>query len=346
MKSQGNEPTSFTSPETQENVVENGGGTSTSNVPLEEEELIYDVELLPHDPGKRMNIMDYPPNQRNAVRRAYILKKPCQPKTHNFPQRQVGGLRRFSVNWFNKWDWLEYSIEKDAAYCFVCYLFKGEVENNMGGDAFVDGGFRKWNKPERFEKHVGGIKSAHNLAYEKYVNLKDGKNKSIVNIFEKASEVIKNEYYIRLNASLTCLRFLLGQGLAFRGHDESDESHNRGNFIELLKWLGEKVKEVGDHTLENAPGNCQMTSPPIQKDIINCCAKETTKCIIEELGDDYFAILADESSDVSQKEKLALVLRFVDRNSGKVMERFLGIVHVGDTTALSLKDAIMSVLVE
>ncbi|XP_021775781.1 zinc finger MYM-type protein 1-like [Chenopodium quinoa] len=214
------------------------------------------------------------------------------------------------------------------------------------GDAFVDGGFRKWNKPERFEKHVGGIKSAHNLANEKYVNLKDGKNKSIVNMFEKASEVIKSEYYIHLNASLTCLRLILGQGLAFRGHDESDESYNRGYFIELFKCLGEKVKEVGDHTLENASGNCQMTSPPIQKDIINCCAKETTKLIVEELGDDYFAILTNELSDVSQKEQLALVLHFDDRDSGKVMERFLGIVPVGDTTALSLKDAIMSLLVE
>ncbi|XP_021745267.1 zinc finger MYM-type protein 1-like [Chenopodium quinoa] len=268
------------------------GGSSTCNVPLEEN-LVYDVELLPHDPGKRINIMDYPANERNTVRRGYILKKPCQPKTHDFPQRQVSGLRRFSVHWFKKWDWLEYSIEKDAAFCFVCYLFKNEVDSYSGGDAFVDGGFRAWNKPERFEKHVGGINS-----------------------------------------------------LAFRGHDESGESYNRGNFLELLKWLGEKVEEVRQHTLENAPKNCQMISPSIQKDIINCCAKETTRCIIEEVGDDYFAILADESSDVSQKEQLALVLRFVNRDSGKVMERFLGIVHVGNTTALTLKDAIMSLLVE
>ncbi|XP_048498208.1 uncharacterized protein LOC104891174 [Beta vulgaris subsp. vulgaris] len=89
-----------------------------------------------------------------------------------------------------------------------------------------------------------------------------------------------------------------------------------------------------------------MTSPPIQKDIITCCAKETTKCIIEELGDDYFAILADESSDVSQKEQLALLLRFVHCDSSKIMERFSGIVHVSNTTALSLQNAIVSLLVE
>ena len=42
--------------------------------------------------------------------------------------------------------------------------------------------------------------------------------------------------------------------------------------------------------------------PTIQKDIINCCAKETMKRIVDDLGDDYYAILANESSDVSQKE--------------------------------------------
>ncbi|XP_057543269.1 uncharacterized protein LOC130821498 [Amaranthus tricolor] len=64
------------------------------------------------------------------------------------------------------------------------------------------------------------------------------------------------------------------------------------------------------------------------------------------IGDGYFSILADESSDVSQKEQLALVLRFVNRENGLVVERFLGILHVGDTTALSLKNAIMSLLME
>ncbi|XP_057526353.1 uncharacterized protein LOC130805588 [Amaranthus tricolor] len=234
----------------------------------------------------------------------------------------------------------------DAAFCFVCYLFKRDVEINKGGDAFVVGGFRAWSKPDRLEKHVGGIKSAHNIAYEKYVNLRDAKKTSIEFVFDNASEVQMNEYHIRLNASLTCLRFLLGQGLAFRGHDESEESYSRGNFLELLKWLGGKVEEIGKYTFQNAPKNCQLTSPKIQKDIITCCAKETTKRIIEEVGDGYFSILADESSDVSQKEQLALVLRFVNRENGSVVEHFLGILHVGDTTALSLKNTIMSLLME
>ena len=135
MKSQGsfNEtidspPSPLSSPPTQDVNME-VGGSSACDEPLDDDcdeplddDWVYDVELLPHDPGLRKNIMDYPPNERNPVRRAYILKKPCQPKTHVFPQKQVGGLRRFSVNWFKKWDWLEYSVEKDVAFCFACYL--------------------------------------------------------------------------------------------------------------------------------------------------------------------------------------------------------------------------------
>jgi len=35
---------------------------------------------------------------------------------------------------------------------------------------------------------------------------------------------------IRLRTSIKAVRYLLNQGLAFRGHDESEESTNKGNF--------------------------------------------------------------------------------------------------------------------
>ncbi|KAJ9556353.1 hypothetical protein OSB04_010967 [Centaurea solstitialis] len=60
------------------------------------------------------------------------------------------------------------------------------------------------------------------------------------------------------------------------------------------------------------------------------------KSIFGEIGDDVFALLVDESSDISRKEQMAMVLRFVDKY-GKVQERFVGVVHVMDTSTLSLK---------
>jgi hypothetical protein len=67
---------------------------------------------------------------------------------------------------------------------------------------------------------------------------------------------------------------------------------------------------------------------------------ETTRLIIEDLDGDHYAILADESSDVSHEEQLALCLRYVDK-LGRICERFLGVVHVSDTPSLSLKVAII-----
>ncbi|KAI4969793.1 hypothetical protein ZWY2020_000707 [Hordeum vulgare] len=88
-----------------------------------------------------------------------------------------------------------------------------------------------------------------------------------------------------------------------------------------------------------------MTSHVIQLELINCCAKETTSLIMKDLGEEYFAILADESSDVYPREELALCLRYVDK-VGWMVERFLGIVHVEDTTSLTLKKAIEKLLMD
>jgi hypothetical protein len=44
------------------------------------------------------------------------------------------------------------------------------------------------------------------------------------------------DYEICLRAVVGVARFLIEQGLAFRGHDESSTSKNKGNFREL--WIG------------------------------------------------------------------------------------------------------------
>ncbi|KAG5570765.1 hypothetical protein H5410_060531 [Solanum commersonii] len=74
-------------------------------------------------------------------------------------------------------------------------------------------------------------------------------------------------------------------------------------------------------------------------------SRETVKAILEELNGDYFAFLVDESFDVSRKEQMAIVFRYIDR-MGFVMERLIDIVHVEDTSASSLKEAIFNLLAQ
>nr|XP_051229180.1 uncharacterized protein LOC127346984 [Lolium perenne] len=88
-----------------------------------------------------------------------------------------------------------------------------------------------------------------------------------------------------------------------------------------------------------------MTHHDIQHELIKCCARETTKLLIEELDGGNFAILADESSDVYQNEQLAVCLPYVDKK-GRAVVRLLGLAHVEDTTSLTLKAAIQHMLME
>ncbi|CAN6691240.1 unnamed protein product [Malus baccata var. baccata] len=127
--------------------------------------------------------------------------------------------------------------------------------------------------------------------------------------------------------------------LAFRGNDESEHSSNHENFLELLQFLADHNEDTRAVTLKNAPENHKLTSPDIQKDILNACATETIKAIIKDIGTSLFSILIDESRDVSTKEQMAIVLRYVDKN-GHVVERFIDIEHVTGTAAISLKETI------
>ena len=147
------------------------------------------------------------------------------------------------------------------------------------------------------------------------------------------------EYRTHLNASIDCVQFLLRQGLAFRGHDESESSSSQGNFLELLKFLIEHNEDVKSVALNNAPQNLKLVAPEIQKDIVSVVASETINVIIKDLGDALFSILIDETRDISIKEQMAVVIRYVNKE-GQVIERFLGIEHVTNTSALTLKKVV------
>ncbi|CAN1249544.1 Zinc finger MYM-type protein 1, partial [Linum perenne] len=132
----------------------------------------------------------------------------------------------------------------------------------------------------------------------------------------------KKDYRTRLEASIECITWLIRNGCPLRGHDESMESNNRGLFLELLKFYSRGREHIESVVMQNAPKNLQMTYPDIQKDIVHALAAETTKLVVKDIGDNVFYILVDKARDVSIKEQMAMVLRYVDK-TGSVVERFL-----------------------
>ena len=94
-------------------------------------------------------------------------------------------------------------------------------------------GFKLWNQKEKSLSHVRGVNSAHNQAVKKSEDLIKEKQ-HIQSVLAKQSNQDKIEYQDQLNEIVDSIRFLLCRGLAFRGHDESQGSSDKGNFLELL----------------------------------------------------------------------------------------------------------------
>ncbi|XP_042406979.1 uncharacterized protein LOC121996880 [Zingiber officinale] len=185
-------------------------------------------------------------------------------------------------------------------------------------DVFTRSGFINWKKAiEKFNEHVGGVGSVYNEARIQFEGF-NNQRQSVEYSFSSGKHEIEVAYRKRLTTILKVIRFLLLQGLPFRGRDESLTSSNRGIFLELLKWYSSECPKVVAIVGMNAPENNQMIIPKIQKQLVNACAVETTNVILTDLGD-----------------------RYVNKH-GEVTERFMAVVPVATTTAACLKEAIDS----
>ena len=91
----------------------------------------------------------------------------------------------------------------------------------------------------------------------------------IQSVLVKQSNQDKIKYRVQLNAIVDCIRFLLCRGLAFRGHDESQGLSDKGNFLELLQFLGDHNESINE-VLQKALKNCMLTHHDIQKRHCEC----------------------------------------------------------------------------
>ncbi|KAL5750564.1 hypothetical protein ACOSP7_025167 [Xanthoceras sorbifolium] len=279
------------------------------------------------DPGLRLPIGVYPADKRDDVRKAYIKMGPFQPMLDKYPLTSDGKQNRsFQKSWFERFSWLEYSIEKDRAFCFPCYLFDNVLSKHS---TFTIDGFHSWKRIKcgtkcPFVQHEGVHNSQHSFAIQNWYTLKDS-SRHIDKVMNTVSqqEILQNR--LRLKTSLETVKWLAMQGCAFRGNDESINSTNRGNFIEMLKYAG------------------RYTSPRIQKELLNILANEVRAKIREEVGDAKFCILVDEAVNESNKEQVAIILRYVDLK-GFVRERFFQVISVADTNSSTLKKEICNIL--
>ncbi|KAE9522780.1 hypothetical protein AGLY_016821 [Aphis glycines] len=152
--------------------------------------------------------------------------------------------------------------------------------------------------------------------------LESGPNQPILKLGDNDSKLMSHE---KSKCHLKCMANWSGYlRISFRGHDETKESLNQGNFKEACQLMAKhdmqfKIK------LES---KFNFTSPDIQNELINICSEVLKTNIISQIKSvGFFAIMVDDAR-CHKLEYMSICVRYV--KNLEVYERFLGFMDVSE----------------
>lgn len=250
----------------------------------------------------------------------------------------------FKTCWYSEYKWLCGSSYLQKLYCWPCLLLgvKRGVWNNAGFGDFA-------NSTRAFHKHAD---SSDHLKCTLQMKQVEGNLNTIRDALQASSRLYIKEFNenVRLNRNVMnivvqAVLYLAKQELPFRGHDEHETSHNRGNFKELLCTL----LSVSSDEIKNQYSKIKCVfsgeSKTIQNELIECISDYLLDQIKKEIGESaFFSVEVDETTDTSQNCQCSVIVRFVTSN-GKLVERFLGFHDVSsERTAQALFELVDNVL--
>ena len=125
--------------------------------------------------------------------------------------------------------------------------------------------------------------------------------------------VIKNRQLLKV--IIETLLLTAEQNIPQRGHEENRQNigeisyTNRGIFLEILSLRCRDLPWLANMLDEQLQKRTQWTSPAIQNEILALLADQVLKRIVQDVqGSEKFAIILDETSDISRTEQVALSL--------------------------------------
>ncbi|KAL4131560.1 hypothetical protein QTP88_008853 [Uroleucon formosanum] len=241
---------------------------------------------------------------------------PCRPILTEYKKIKFGTQQRsFRGQWYNECNWLEYSVQRNAAFCFVCQTFGSE---NSGENVWIKSGFNNLQKfLVKSKKHISTSTHLTNLskmcAYKS--SLKTGTVVTQLSSFHKKQVEINRKY---MSSLIDVVLYLAKQGIAFRGHNENLDSLNQGN----VPYGIFKVKFMPD--LKNVYENkINHTSWKVQDGIIKISADLIKEIVVS----GNFALMVDEARS-HKEEQLSVCVRYAVGLEAR--ERFLQFIDVSN----------------
>ena len=240
------------------------------------------------------------------------------PPLASLSQPGKGFLRHFHIANYERFQWLTGSESHCKLYCWECLLFASDRHGVWSHTGFANLSCLS-KAGTRHQSTAGHLQAT--------VLLKTfGATRVDLQLDEQArrATVLHNEKVKKnreiLKDLIDCVAFLGKQELSFRGHDESADSTNKGNYVELLNLLADRNSDLQYHLSTNRVFT--GTSGKIQNDLIYAIGEVMGEEIRMEIKKAPFvAVMVDETTDVGNAAQLSLVLRYVT-DSG-VKERFI-----------------------
>jgi len=279
----------------------------------------------------------------------------CVMEINAYPQSMFGRkMRRFNPNWFCGRDWLEYSVSRDAVFCFACYKMSNFlVARQAEADViFTRRGYRNWKKGLDLHETSKAHCTAVLLWKESLLRHSTGKE---ISTMVNDEQLARNRYYVQ--SLFDVVFFLVSNELPLRGERESEalsklhldniddlstDDEPCGLFIKLFQFTMAKDSKLRN-IYDTIPSNASYTSPQVQNEIIELLANLVREQIATELGDGWYTLLCDGTRDVTGVENLSIVIRYIS-NVSDVCERLLCIGTTSQFDAANLTERIISYL--
>ena len=218
--------------------------------------------------------------------------------------------------------------------CFVCQKHSEKLKAEKTKDAFLSTGFSNWKKAlDIFEDHQKSKLHVAALSLEFVVpkcgNVRDTTNENLkIKIAENRKCLLK---------IIETVQFLGRQGLALRGK-ENDENSNFWQLVKLRTKDFPKMKQWLEKKTE------KYTSHDIQNEMLILMAHQIIRDLSDEVRSTFFATICDERTDVSNKERLTICLRWVDDcfESHEDFFRFYELKDIkSDIIVAAIRDALL-----
>ena len=201
--------------------------------------------------------------------------------------------------------------------------------------AFISKGFNNWKDASvKFKEHESS--NCHKDSMIVTVDLPSSV-KDIAETLQRELTKQKSENRQMLLKILSNIRFLARQSIAIRGDGDEENS----NFIQLFKLRGEDDPKFAKWLEKKTD---KYVSADIQNELLKVMGLQVLRDIATSLHSaEFYSIMVDETTDVSNKEQAVLCFRWVSDDL-IAHEDFVGLYGIENTEAKTLVNMILDVL--